>query len=83
MLTQPAFHEFEIFCVNIASCFSAFSSFSLSLLKCLHYYFALLPENVSKNIINPFLTNVRLTDKPGSWFLIEKCLKNTCERVTF
>ena len=22
-------------------------------------------------------------DKQGSWFLLAKCLKNTCERVTF
>ena len=35
------------------------------------------------NYINPFLTNVPFTDKPGSWFLLAKCLKNTCRRVTF
>ena len=33
--------------------------------------------------INLFSTNVPLTDKPGSWFLLAKCLKNTCGRVTF
>ena len=33
--------------------------------------------------IKPFLTNVPLTGKPGSWFLLAKCLKNTCGRVTF
>ena len=33
--------------------------------------------------INPFSTNVPLTDKPGSWFLPAKCLKNTYGRVTF
>ena len=32
--------------------------------------------------INPFWTNVPLTDKPGSWFLLAKCLKSTCGRVT-
>ena len=32
---------------------------------------------------NPFLTNVSLADEPGSWFLLKKCLKNTCGRVTF
>ena len=39
----------------------------------------------SKSILkfNPFSTNVPLTDKPGSWFLLAKCLKNTCGRVTF
>ena len=30
--------------------------------------------------INRFLTYVPLTDKPGSWFLLAKCLKNTCGR---
>ena len=30
-----------------------------------------------KMFINPFSTNVSLTDKPG------KCLKNTCGRVAF
>ena len=33
--------------------------------------------------INPFSTNVPLTDKPGSWFLLTKCQKNTCGGVTF
>ena len=29
----------------------------------------------------PFSTNVPLMDKPGSWFLLAKCLKNTCGSV--
>ena len=33
-------------------------------------------------MVNPFSTNVPLLDKPGSWFLLGKCLKNTCGRVT-
>ena len=33
--------------------------------------------------INPFLTNVPFIDKPDSWFLLAKCFKNTCGRVTF
>ena len=36
-----------------------------------------------QNRVNPFLTNVPFTDKPVSWFLLAKCLKNTCARVTF
>ena len=28
----------------------------------------------------PFSTNVPIMDKPGSWFLLAKCLKNTCGR---
>ena len=35
------------------------------------------------NILNPFLTNVPLMQKPGRWFLLTKCLKNTRGRVTF
>ena len=38
---------------------------------------------VIKDFINPFSTNVPLIDKPGSWFLLAKCLKYTCGRVTF
>ena len=32
--------------------------------------------------INLFSINVPLTDKPGSWFLLAKCLKNTCGKIT-
>ena len=35
------------------------------------------------NLLKPFSTNVSLMDKPGSWFLLAKYLKNTCGRVTF
>ena len=35
------------------------------------------------SLFNPFSTNVSLMNKPGSWFLLAKCLKNTCVRVTF
>ena len=38
---------------------------------------------IHSNSLNPFSTNVPLTDKPGSWFLLARCLKNTCGRVTF
>ena len=34
-------------------------------------------------LFNSFSSNVALMNKPGSWFLLEKCLKNTCGRVTF
>ena len=36
-----------------------------------------------EEIINPFSTDVQLMKKPGSWFVLAKCLKNTCGRVTF
>ena len=32
---------------------------------------------------NPFSTIAPLMVKPGSGFLVAKCLKNTCRRVTF
>ena len=33
--------------------------------------------------LNPSSRNVQIMDKPGSWFLLSKSLKNTCGRVTF
>ena len=33
--------------------------------------------------INPFSINIPIMDKPGRWFLLVKCLKNTCGRVIF
>ena len=36
-----------------------------------------------KAFINTFSINIRLMQKPGSWFLLAKYLKNTCGRVTF
>ena len=32
--------------------------------------------------LNPFSTNVPLANKPGNWFLLANCLKNTCGRTT-
>ena len=31
-------------------------------------------------VFNPFSTNIPIMDKPGSCFLLPKCLKNTCGR---
>ena len=36
----------------------------------------------SLSLFNLFSTNVARMDKPGSWFLLAKCLKSTCGRVT-
>ena len=33
--------------------------------------------------LNLFVANVPLMEKPGGWFLLAKCVKNTCGRVTF
>ena len=35
------------------------------------------------SFINSFSINVPIMDKPGSWFLLSKCLKNSCGRMTF
>ena len=39
-------------------------------------------EILNSKFINPFSTSVPVMDKPGIWFLLAKCLKNTCGRVT-
>ena len=39
-------------------------------------------ENIGA-LLKPFSTNISFMDKPGSWFLLAKCLKNTTGRVTF
>ena len=36
-----------------------------------------------RTVFNPFSTSVPLMDKPGDWFLLAKCLKNTRGRVIF
>ena len=40
-------------------------------------------SQMSSGQTNPLLTNIPLMQKSGSWFLPEKCLKNTFGRVTF
>ena len=42
-----------------------------------------LIKRICYTIIKAFSTNVPLMDKPGSWFLLAKCSKNTCGRETF
>ena len=51
------------------------------LTKC--YVDMLQLKNYGFTTLNPFSTNVPLTDKPGSWFSLAKWLKKTCGRVTF
>ena len=41
------------------------------------------PEESKSGKINPISTNVSIMDKPGSRFLLPKCLKNACGRVIF
>ena len=43
----------------------------------------LFKNRLQKYLLNPFSTNVPIMDKPGSWFLLVKCLKNICGRATF
>ena len=42
-----------------------------------------MSADMSVSLVKPFSTNAPLIEKPGSWFLLAKCLKNTCGRVTF
>ena len=47
------------------------------------FEFIFLSKSFSFFWFNPFSTNFPIMVKPGSWFLIAKCLKNTFKRVTF
>ena len=38
--------------------------------------------STSIQLVNPYSSNVSLMQKPGSWFLLAKCFKNACGRVT-
>ena len=38
---------------------------------------------LNKKFYNPFPVNAPVMGKPGSWFLLAKCVKNTCGRVKF
>ena len=54
----------------------------------LHKFWKNFAKFIAKDLfrsffLNPFLGNVPLTDKLGNWFLVAKCLKNTCGEVTF
>ena len=62
----------------------SFSSLNTSLKQFELLYFSKRSMNGYKWIIlNSFSTNIPVMDNPGSWFLLPKCLKNTCGRVTF
>ena len=57
-------YELSPLSVSFAQVF--FVLFSLALLLSVTFQ-----ETGSMLVVNPFLTNVPLTDKPGSWFLLE------------
>ena len=42
-----------------------------------------LLQNFIGTLFNLFSPNIPFIDKPGSWFLLAKRVKNTCGRVTF
>ena len=46
------------------------------------YDIIIIPFSAPSSNLNPFSTNVPSTDKPGSYFLPSKHLKNNCGRVT-
>ena len=58
----------------------SFSKFNYQTIKKVFFFISYPPRLPD---INPFSTNVLLMQKPGSWFLLAKCLKNYCGRVTF
>ena len=39
--------------------------------------------NQNSSFFNPFSANIPIIEKPGSWSLLAKCVKNACGRVTF
>ena len=39
-------------------------------------------ERYFETDMNPFPANIPFIDQSGSWFLLAKCVKNTCGRVT-
>ena len=49
------------------------------------YYKIYYTEHLVKSafVINPFSTNAPFVNKPGSWFLLAKYVKNTCGIKTF
>ena len=93
--TLHCFHYFsKILLFNLSTCFDfrvhkifslrSFSSLNTSLKQFELLYFSKRSMNGYKWIIlNSFSTNIPVMDNPGSWFLLPKCLKNTCGRVTF
>ena len=56
--------------------------FHPSPIGCFHRLHKVL-NSIMLRSFNTFSTYVPITDKPGSWFLLAKCLENTCERVSF
>ena len=43
----------------------------------------LVKAKMYRGYLNPFPANVPIMEKTGSWFLLAKCVKNICGRVTF
>ena len=69
----------NMFCTSLWRFFWQLSIFMKNPIQCTRNI--LIEVNLYKSLLNPFSTNVPLMQKPGSWFLIEKYLKNTCGRV--
>ena len=71
----------NMFCTSLWRFFWQLSIFMKNPIQCTRNI--LIEVNLYKSLLNPFSTNVPLMQKPGSWFLVAKCLKNTCGRLTF
>ena len=48
-----------------------------------HKFFKDFTNRPLLNTLIPLSNNVPLTDKPGSWFLLVKCLENISGKVAF
>ena len=46
-------------------------------------HFSLSASSLKLQELNLFPANVPIMEKAGSWFLLAKCVKDTCGRVTF
>ena len=40
-------------------------------------------SQISKEHSYPFSNNIPIMEKLGDWFSLAKCMKNTCEKLTF
>ena len=60
-----------------------FSTENPTIISNFEYWSLSLITYIKGHFIIPFPANVLIMEKPGSWFLLAKCVKNNCGRVTF
>ena len=83
-LSIPSITKFEVYLLRfLLLLFPFFMDDNYIYIKLLLIVLEVIQIQVFFGFFNPFSTNVLIMDKPGSWFLLAKYLKNTCGRVTF